>query len=66
MDMVRSMLNNSNLAKFLLIDALKTTTYILYRVPTKVVPKTPFELRKDCKSSLRYMHVWGCLSEVRI
>ena len=53
MDMVRSMLNNSNLAKFLLIDELKTTTYILNRVPTKVVPKTPFELRKDWKSSLR-------------
>ena len=43
-DMVPSMLSNSNLPKFLWIDALKTTVYILNHVPTKVVPKTPFEL----------------------
>ena len=43
-DMVPSMLSNSNLPKFLWIDALKTTMYILNHVPTKAVPKTPFEL----------------------
>ena len=51
-DMVRSMLSNSNLPKFLWIDALKTTVYILNRVPTKAVPKTPFELWKNWKPSL--------------
>ncbi|RVW43648.1 Retrovirus-related Pol polyprotein from transposon TNT 1-94 [Vitis vinifera] len=40
--------------------------YILNRVPTKVVPKTPFELLKGWKPSLRHMRVWGCSSEVRI
>ena len=50
-DMVRSMLSNSNLPKFLWTDALKTTVYILNRVPTKAVPKTPFELWKDWKPS---------------
>ncbi|KAL6345280.1 hypothetical protein AAG906_015763 [Vitis piasezkii] len=46
LDMVRSMLSISKLPKFLWTEALKTTIYILNRVPTKVVPKTPFELWK--------------------
>ena len=54
-DMVRSMLSNSNLPKFLWIYALKTIVYILNRVPTKAVPKTPFELWKNWKPSLRHM-----------
>ena len=65
-DMVRSMLSNSNLPKFLWTDALKTTMYILNHVPTQVVPKIPFELWKNWKPSLRHMHVWGCPSEVQI
>jgi hypothetical protein len=65
-DMVWSMLSSSNLPKSLCIEALKTTVYILNRVPTKVVPKTPFELWKGWKLSLRHMRVWGCPSEVRI
>ena len=36
MDMIRSMLSNSNLSKFLWTKALKRTTYIFNRVPTKV------------------------------
>ena len=52
MDMVRSMLSNSKLPKSLWTEALKTTAYILNRVPTKAVPKTPFELFKGWKSSL--------------
>ena len=66
MDMVRSMLSNSNLPKFLWTEALKTATYILNHVPTKAVPKTPFELWKGWKPSLRHMRIWGCPSEVRI
>ncbi|WKA00618.1 hypothetical protein VitviT2T_018956 [Vitis vinifera] len=66
LDMVRSMLSSSKLPKFLWIEALKTAVYILNRVPTKVVPKTPFELLKGWKPSLRHMRVWGCSSEVRI
>jgi transposase InsO family protein len=66
LDMVRSMLSNSNLPKSLWAEALKTAVYILNRVPTKAVPKTPFELWKGWKPSLRHMPVWGCPSEVRI
>ncbi|WKA08973.1 hypothetical protein VitviT2T_026653 [Vitis vinifera] len=66
LDMVRSMLSSSKLPKFLWIEALKTAVYILNRVPTKAVLKTPFELLKGWKSSLRHMRIWGCSSEVRI
>ncbi|RVX10561.1 Retrovirus-related Pol polyprotein from transposon TNT 1-94 [Vitis vinifera] len=66
LDMVRSMLSSSKLPKFLWTEALKTAVYILNRVPTKVVLKTPFELLKGWKLSLRHMRVWGCSSEVRI
>ena len=40
--------------------------YILNRVPTKVVPQTPFELFKGWKPSLGHIRVWGCPYEVRI
>ena len=66
MEMVRSMLSNSKLPKSLWTEALKTTTYILNQVPTKAIAKTPFELFKYWKPSLRHMRVWGCSSEVRV
>ncbi|KAG9458306.1 hypothetical protein H6P81_002814 [Aristolochia fimbriata] len=64
MDMVRSILSTSKLPKALWVDALKTVVYILNRVPTKAVPKTPFELFKGWKSSLQHIRVWGCPFEV--
>ena len=66
MDMVRSMHSNSKLPESLWTEALKTVVYILNRVPTKVVPKTPFELWKCWKPSLWHIRVWGCPSEVRV
>ena len=51
-DMVRSMRSNRKVPQFLWIEALKMAVYILNRVPTKVVLKTPFELFKGWKSSL--------------
>ena len=51
-DMVQSMLSNSNIPKFLWTDALKTAVYILNRGLTKIVPKAPFELWKNWKPSL--------------
>ena len=66
LDMVWSMLRNSNFPKSLWTEALKMAVYILNRVPTKAVPKMPFELWIGWKLSLRHMRVWGCPSEVRI
>ena len=40
--------------------------YLLNRISSKVVPKTPFELWTGRKSSLKHLHVWSCPAEVRI
>jgi len=60
MDMVRSMLINSNLPISLWMYALKTTMYLSNRVPSKAAPKTPFELWTNMIPSIRHLHVWGC------
>lgn len=66
MDMVRSMMSHSKLPDFLWGEALKAAMYILNRVPSKVVPKTPFELFKGWKPSLNHLRTWGCAAEVKI
>ncbi|RVW62715.1 Retrovirus-related Pol polyprotein from transposon TNT 1-94 [Vitis vinifera] len=48
------------------MPALKTAMYILNRVPSKAVPKTPFELWTGRKPSLRHIHIWGCPAEAII
>ncbi|RVW67303.1 Retrovirus-related Pol polyprotein from transposon TNT 1-94 [Vitis vinifera] len=45
--------------------AVKTAIYILNKVPSKVVAKTPYELWTRKKPSIRHLHVWGCPTEVR-
>ena len=44
MDMIRSMLSNSHLPLFLWSEALKNDVYVLNRVSSMAVPKTPFVL----------------------
>ena len=51
MDMVRSMMSNSDLPLSLWSEALKTAVYILNRVPSKVVSKTLVELWHGWKPS---------------
>ena len=65
-DMVRSMMNNSSVPVSLWMYALRTATYLLNRIPSKAVPKTPYELWTKRKPSLRHLHIWGCQAEVRI
>ena len=59
------MLIHSSLPEFLWGEALKTVAYILNQVPSKSVPKTPYELWSNKKLILRHFHVWGCKAEVR-
>ena len=66
MEMVRSMMSYSSVPISLWGEALKTTMYILNRVPSKAVPKTPFELWTGRKPSLRHIHIWGCPAKARI
>ena len=44
MEMVSSMMSYSSVPISLWGEALKTAMYILNKVPSKVVPKTPFKL----------------------
>jgi hypothetical protein len=44
MEIVRSMVSNSTLHLCLWIEALKTAAHIINHVPSKSVPKTPYEL----------------------
>jgi hypothetical protein len=66
MDMVRSMLSYFTLPISLWMDALKTTIHILNRVPSKSVPKTPYEMWTDRKPTLNYLHVWSCPAEAKL
>jgi hypothetical protein len=66
MDMVRSMLSYSTLPISLWMEALKTSTHILNKVPCKSVPTTPYELSTGKEPSLRYMRVWGCPAEAKV
>lgn len=52
-DMVRSMICHSTLPESLWRETLKTATYVLNRVPTKVAAKTPYGLWTGQKPSLK-------------
>ena len=64
--MVKSMMSYSSVPISLWGEALKIVMYILNRVPSKAVPKTPFELWIGRKPSLRHIHIWGFPAEARI
>ncbi|KAJ9561477.1 hypothetical protein OSB04_006637 [Centaurea solstitialis] len=64
-DMVRSMISHTSLPEPLWGEALKTAVYILNRVPSKAVAKTPYELWTGKKPSQNHLHVWGCPAEAR-
>ena len=59
LDMMRSMLSNPSLPKSFWGYALQTSIYLINRVPSKSIPKTPFELWTCHKSSLRHIRIWG-------
>ena len=65
MNMVRSMMSYSNLPLGLWMEALKTAIHILNRVPSKSVPKTPYELWTGRVPSLQHFRVWGCPDEAK-
>ena len=48
------------------MEALKTAIHILNRVPSKLVPKTPYELWTGRVPSLQHFRVWGCPAEANM
>ncbi|GJX21506.1 ribonuclease H-like domain-containing protein [Tanacetum coccineum] len=66
MEMVRSMISKSSLPKSLWIYSLRTTVYLLNKVPSKSVLKTHFDLWTRRKPSPRHLHVWGSPVEAQV
>jgi hypothetical protein len=45
---------------------IKTATHVINCVPSKSVPKTPYELHTARKSNINYFHVWDYPVEAKI
>src|SRR5579862_6779626 len=60
LDMVRSMMSHATLPISFWGYALEAAAYILNLVPSKSVPRTPQEMWKGRKPSLKHIHIWGC------
>ena len=48
------------------MEALKTAIHIFNQVPSKSVPKTPYELWTEREPSLNHLCVWGCPAEAKV
>jgi hypothetical protein len=48
------------------MEALKTAIHILNRVPSKAVPKTPYELWTGRVPSIKHLRVWGSPAEAKV
>ena len=64
-DMVRSMISYSTLQMSLWMEALKTAIHIINRVPSKSVPKIPYELWTGRIPSLNTYMCGGALLRLK-
>ena len=62
--MARSMLSSLSLPILFWAYTLKTIVYLLNRVPSKSIPKTPYKMWKGVKHVLNHIHTWSCLAHV--
>ena len=60
LDMVRSMTCEAQLPPNLWGYALETAVFILNRVPSKSVRKTPYEIWKGRVPNMSFLKIWGC------
>jgi len=60
LDIVRSMMSQSDLPLSFWGYALETTAFTLNRVPSKSVVKTPYEMWTGKSPSLSFLKIWGC------
>jgi hypothetical protein len=58
LDMVRSMMSQTDLPLLFWGYALETTAFTLNRVPTKSVEKTPYEIWIGKRPGLFFLKVW--------
>jgi hypothetical protein len=65
LDMVRSMMSQTNFPLSFWGYALETTAFTLNKVPTKSVERTPYEIWIGKHLGLSFLRVWGCESYVK-
>ena len=65
LDMVRSMMSHADLPISFWGHALETAIFLLNRVPSKSVEKTPYEIWTGKRPSMSFMKIWGCEAFVR-
>ena len=65
LDMVRSMMSQTDLPISFWGYALETAAFILNRVPSKAVEKTPYEIWTGKTPSLSFLKIWGCQAYVK-
>lgn len=60
LDMVRSMISQSDMALSFWGYALETAAFTLNKVPSKSVDKAPYEIWTGKSPSLSFLKIWGC------
>ena len=65
LDMVRSMLSQTDLPLSFWGYCLETAAFTLNRVPSKSVDTTPHEMWSVNKPSLSFLKIWGCEAFVK-
>jgi hypothetical protein len=60
LDMVRSVMSQTDLPLSFLGYALEIVAFTLNRVPTKSVERTPYEMWIGKHPGLSFLKVWGC------
>src|SRR6185312_12403553 len=65
LNMVRSMMSQSDLPLSFWGYALETAAFTLNRVPSKSVDKTPYEIWTGKTPSLSFLKFWGCEAFVK-
>jgi len=60
-ELVRTLLNETDLPKYFWVDAVSTTCYVLNKVLLRpILKKTPYELFKGKKPNIFHLKVFGC------
>ncbi|WVZ90398.1 LOW QUALITY PROTEIN: hypothetical protein U9M48_036704 [Paspalum notatum var. saurae] len=65
LDMVRPMMSQTDLPLSFWGYALETVAFILNRVPSKSVEKTPYEIWTGKCPKLSFLKIWGCEAYVK-
>ena len=63
--MVRSMMSQTDLPISFWGYALETAAFILNRIPSKAVEKTPYAIWNGKKPLMSFLRIWGCKALVK-